>query len=236
MAGAGALQAERRLTRRTVTQLPGPLGPNCDANPRLGSVAGHSRIVEHGLGPTILGPAGGLVTDSDRALLAIGDRLDARGVDPVACQEGLDRHGPPGTEREVVLPRAALIGVALDGHSILRVLVKPARLMAEDAAGFSAERRAVLLEMHKVADANRELLGRPWRCHRPGGADSVFLGLSMACAGSHQQSNCDDARNCAGVADPTIPTHYWLLPLAKILGNRRAQFLNDPLVSDSREG
>src|SRR4030095_4384343 len=116
MAGAGARQGESRLTRRTITHLSGPLGPNCDGNPRLGSVAGHSQIVEHGLGPTILGPAGGLVTDSDRALLSIGDRLDARGVDPVACQEGLDRHGPPGTEREVVLPRAAVIGRALRGR------------------------------------------------------------------------------------------------------------------------
>src|SRR5262245_3058961 len=208
MAGAGALQAKRRPTRGTITHLSGPLGPNCDGNPRLGSVAGHSRIVQYGLGPAILGPAGGLVTDGDRAFLAIGDRLDARGVDPLACQEGLDCRGTPGPEREVVLPGAALIGVALDGHSVFWVLVKPARLMAEDAAGLSAERRAVLVEMYEVAHVNRELLRRPWRCHRPGGADSVFSRPSMARAGRHQQSNCYDARNFAGVADPTTPTHY----------------------------
>src|ERR1044072_6884926 len=145
MAGAGTPQ--RGPTRQTIMDLSWPLGPYCDGNPGLDLVAGHRRIIQHGLRPAILGPAGGLVAHGNWTLLAVGNRLDACGVHPLARQEGLDRHRSLGTEGEVVLPRPALVGVAFDRHPILRVLVEPARLMAEDAAGFPAKRRAVLLEM-----------------------------------------------------------------------------------------
>src|SRR6516225_7005159 len=59
-------------------------------------VPGNRWVVQHGLGTTVLGPAGRLVAKGDRALLTIRDRLYSRRIHPLACQEGLDRHGTTG--------------------------------------------------------------------------------------------------------------------------------------------
>ena len=39
--------------------------------------------------------------------------------------------GALGAQRNVVLARAALVGVALDGDGVLRILLQPARLIGE---------------------------------------------------------------------------------------------------------
>src|SRR5262245_20870477 len=93
-------------------------------------VLGHSPIVQHGLRPPVLRPAGDIIANSDRPLLAVGDGPHPGWIDPLARQEASDRRGPAGAERDIVFARAALVGMALDRDGVLRVLVEPARLIA----------------------------------------------------------------------------------------------------------
>ena len=85
-----------------------------------GCLKSGSRI-EHRHRATILRPAGNIVADRDRALLAVGDRAHALRLD--AARGEIVAHGlcAPGAERDVVFARAALVGMALDGEGILAV-------------------------------------------------------------------------------------------------------------------
>src|SRR6185503_2184472 len=96
------------------------LGPNFGWRYRLGP--SFVAAVEHGLGAAILRPAGNVVAHRHRALLAVGNRADALGIDAVLGQEVAHRLGAPRTQSDVVLAGAALVGVALDGDGVLRVL------------------------------------------------------------------------------------------------------------------
>src|SRR5262245_34082417 len=94
---------------------------------RHGAVAG----VQHGLRAPVLRPAGDVVTDRHRSLLAVGDGTDTRAVDAVLRQEVADRGGTAGTQRNVVFARAALVGMAFDGNRVLRILLKPLGLLLQ---------------------------------------------------------------------------------------------------------
>jgi hypothetical protein len=105
--------------------------------------------------------------------------------------------------------------VAFDGHRLLRVSIEPPGLVCQDALRLTRQRRAILLEVDQIPDIYGKFLGRTRGCHGAGAAESVFLRLPVAPAGRKQQSKHQDACKLAGVVNPTTPTHYWLLPLAK---------------------
>src|SRR5690606_2301910 len=71
-------------------------------------------VVQHRHGATILRPARDVVADRDRTLLAVGDGADAIRVDAARNQIVLGVGGATGTQRDVVFPRAALVGMAFD--------------------------------------------------------------------------------------------------------------------------
>src|SRR5262244_333788 len=98
-----------------------------------------------------------------RPLLAVGDRLDAVGID--AERDEIILHGVGATlaERQVVLARAALVAMALDRDRVLPVLLQPRRLLLERVLRIGADLIAVVVEEHAVADADLELLDRPGR-------------------------------------------------------------------------
>ena len=55
---------------------------------------------------------------------------------------------------------AAFIGVAFDGHRVLRILVEPNGLLAQDILPFAGQGRAVDLEMNDIADIRGKILSR----------------------------------------------------------------------------
>src|SRR5262245_25019746 len=64
--------------------------------------------VQHGHRAAVLAPAGDVVADRDRTLLAVGNGLHAVGGDSFRGQEVAGSGGTAGAEREVVFARAAL--------------------------------------------------------------------------------------------------------------------------------
>ena len=67
-------------------------------------------------------------------------------VDAVLGQEVAHGLGALGAQRDVVLARAALVGVAFDGDGVLRILLQPARLVGERLLGL---RRQLVLSVVK---------------------------------------------------------------------------------------
>ena len=63
-----------------------------------------------------------------------------------------------GAERQVVLARAALVGMALDDEGILRILLEPLDLAVQRAHGFLRELGRID-EKNAVADIDGEVLG-----------------------------------------------------------------------------
>src|SRR5689334_22612242 len=74
-----------------------------------------SLLVDRGHATTVLRPAGLVGVGADRALLAVGDRADARLVDAQRGQVVRHRVGATLAEREVVLAGAALVAMTFDG-------------------------------------------------------------------------------------------------------------------------
>src|SRR5665811_1601802 len=87
--------------------------------------------VEHRDRAAVLRPAGDVVADRDRPLLAVGDGAHAVGLDAARDQIVARGLGAPCAERDVVFARAALVGVAFDGEGILAVIGEPLRLLVE---------------------------------------------------------------------------------------------------------
>src|SRR3954454_8655719 len=81
-------------------------------------------VVQHRLGPPVLRPAGNIVADRNRALLAERDGPDALRRHAVAGEKIAHRGRAPRAQRDVVLACAALVRVALDGDRVLRVLLQ----------------------------------------------------------------------------------------------------------------
>src|SRR6516164_9701114 len=87
--------------------------------------------VQHGDGAAVLRPAGDVVADRDRALLAVRDGAHAAAIDAAREHVGLDRLGAAGAERDVVFAGAALVGVAFDGELVPRIGLQPLDLLVE---------------------------------------------------------------------------------------------------------
>src|SRR5262245_32606738 len=184
--------------------------------PRNLVVAGDGGAVQHSLGAAILRPAGDIVANRDRALLAEGYGLDSACADAVAREVAPHRHGPLRTEREVVFARAALIGVAFDRDPILRILAEPIGLIGEDPLGLAGQGRAVHLEAHHVADIDGEIPLRAWGC-RPLSAEAILFWLRLARTRRHHDRQCDDARDFAGAPKQRTRTHELVTPTRRIL-------------------
>src|SRR5512135_1595875 len=119
------LTLRRRETRRLEGRGPSSL-------PRLTAlVPGHGPGIQHRLRATVLRPAGDVVTHRDRPFLAVGDGPHPGSADAMRGQIRLYRGRTARTERDVVLPRAALVGVAFDRHRVLRILIEPNGLLAQ---------------------------------------------------------------------------------------------------------
>lgn len=122
------------------------------------SVTGLSRaIVEHGLRPSVLRPARYIVAHRHRPLFAVGNMPNALGGNAVARQEVSHRDSTASAERDVVLAGAALIGMSLDGNRVLRILLQPARLLAQRLLCLGRQIAAVGREVDDVADVLREV-------------------------------------------------------------------------------
>src|SRR5713101_6576080 len=100
---------------------PAPEGAGCPLPPY---VPCSGTGTEHRHHPTVLRPAGNVVAHRDRAFLAVGNRAHALRLD--AARGEIVAHGlrAPGTERDVVLARATLIGMAFDGEGVLVVVLQ----------------------------------------------------------------------------------------------------------------
>src|SRR5437588_12885263 len=85
--------------------------------------------VEHRDGAPILRPAGYVVADGDRPLLAVGNGPHAMRLDPARGEIIVHRLRAPRAQRDIVFARAALVGMAFDREMILRVGPQPLRLL-----------------------------------------------------------------------------------------------------------
>src|ERR1700731_4591543 len=87
--------------------------------------------VEHRHGAAVLRPARYVVADRDRPFLAVGNRAHAMRLH--AARDQIVVHGlrAPGAERDIVFARAALVGMAFDEETILRVAAQPLRLLVQ---------------------------------------------------------------------------------------------------------
>ncbi len=155
----------------------------------LRSGAGLATHVEHRLGAAILRPAGDVVADRDRPLLAVGDGADARGANALLGQEVTHVLRALGAEADVVFPRAALVGVALDRDGVLGILLQPARLIGERLLGFRRQVDLISGEVHDIADVGGEIPCRAGGCRAVAAvAREVALGLRGVRARRHRQA------------------------------------------------
>src|SRR5687767_2521906 len=92
-----------------------------------------SSSVDDGNGATVLRPGGLVGTEDGRTLLAVGHRADALARNAERHQIVAGRIGATRAEGEVVLARAALVAMTLEGHRGLGVLLQPGGLALERA-------------------------------------------------------------------------------------------------------
>jgi len=93
-----------------------------------------------------------------RPLLAVGDGLDAVGIDAERDKIILHAIRPPLAQRQVVFARAALVAMALDRDRVLAILLQPRRLLFQRILGIRADLVSLVLLENTVADADLELL------------------------------------------------------------------------------
>src|SRR5262249_31593082 len=108
----------------------------------------------------ILRPRGFVGADHRRTLLAVADGRDAIRRDAERDEHVLHRLGAALAEREVVLPRAALVAMTFDRHRAVGVLLHPGRLLLKDLARLRSDVGLVEGEIDAVAGRRREVLLR----------------------------------------------------------------------------
>src|ERR1700722_7598158 len=138
--------------------------------------------VEHGDGATVLRPAGNVVTDRDRPLLAIADRPHARSGDALGGEIIVSRLRALRTQREIVFARAPLVGVALDGEAIFVILIEPRRLLVERRLGGLRKNGLVGVEEDAVADRLVEFLHAARAGRAVAGASGEVVGVVVGAA------------------------------------------------------
>src|SRR5690349_2493401 len=124
----------------------------------VGGLLGLLRDVDDRHGAAVLGPGLLVVAGIDRTLGAVGDGQHPVRLNTQALQVALHRRGAPLAQRDVVLARAALVAVALDGDGNGRELLQPGGLPLQGLAGGVVERGAVVGEVDAVADVDLEVL------------------------------------------------------------------------------
>src|SRR5262249_17646765 len=119
---------------------------------------------EDGDRATILRPAGDIIADRDRTFLPVGDCPHALWLDTPRGQIITRRLRTTRAERDVVLTRAAFVGMTLDGElTILAVIRQPLRLLVECRARLRRKLGRVGFEKYAVADVDDEILLAPGR-------------------------------------------------------------------------
>lgn len=116
-------------------------------------------LVENGRGATVLRPGGLGRTGGDRALLAVGDHLDAGLIDALRQQEVTGGRSPALAKSEVVFAGATLVTMTFDGDGDGRVGVQETGLTKQRTLGVAAESRAVIVEIHRVTDGSQSIFG-----------------------------------------------------------------------------
>src|SRR5690606_10163614 len=81
-------------------------------------------LLDHSNRAAVLAPAGNVVTDGHRALLAEGLAGDALGIDAAADQVIDHDRGAAGAEGDIVFTGAALVGMAFDHDAVIAVLIE----------------------------------------------------------------------------------------------------------------
>src|SRR5215472_5882727 len=114
--------------------------------------------VQDGDRAAVLRPAGDTVTDCDRALLAVGDRAHAGGIDALRGHEGAHRLGAAGAKRDVVFAGAAFIRMPFEGEGVPRIGLQPLYLFFQRGDRLRGQVGLVALEKHAVADIDDEVL------------------------------------------------------------------------------
>ena len=114
----------------------------------------------------LLAHAGSVPAWLQRLLFAIADRLQPRAVDALLHQEPLGLRRAPLAEREVVLVRAALVGVTRDAEGHVRRRAHDLGLGGQRGAGLGREVGAVEGEVNPLGQGGATGVGRgPDRVH-----------------------------------------------------------------------
>src|SRR5438105_2218954 len=138
------------MTENTTGAPRAPVAPS----PRCSSGTG----IENRDRAPVLRPAGDIIADCDRALLAVGNRAHALPLHAARNQIIARRLRATGTERDVVFARAALVGMPFDQEGVLRIGPQPLRLFLERRDGLGCELGRIRLEEDAVSNIDHEIL------------------------------------------------------------------------------
>src|ERR1700730_15539171 len=97
----------------------------------LCTARGCGALLQLGDCPTVARPSGLVGADRIGTLLTVADRLDPRRRDALGDQVLTRGVGAAFAERQVVLARAALVAMALDGDRIVGVFLQPLGLTVQ---------------------------------------------------------------------------------------------------------
>jgi hypothetical protein len=128
-------------------------------------------------------PHGRLVTAFDGGpLLAVAHRRELRFGHALQHERAPDCLGAPLTQADVVLARAALVGMAFQPRSSRRVLHQVGRVRGHDVDVFRPDLAAVVGKVDRafLLEVGKRLLLRQSACHAPAAADSVPSPLVVA--------------------------------------------------------
>src|SRR5262245_2113854 len=152
---------------------------------------------EHGHGAAVLRPAGDVITDRDRPLLAVRNCPHPLTLDSTRDQIVAHRLRTTCAERDIVFARPTLVGVSLDRElRILTVVGEPLRLLVKSRARLRRQFGRIGFEEDAVADIDDEVLLAARR-RLPG---RVCLGVLAPIGTSRNRKCCSEDRGEAGNA------------------------------------
>jgi hypothetical protein len=105
-----------------------------------------------------LRPAGDVVAQRDRPLLAVGDGAHALARNAARHQIFAHGLGAASAERDIIFTRAALVGMAFDRESVAIVIGQPLRLLVERRARLIGQLGRVGFEENAVTDIDDKVL------------------------------------------------------------------------------
>src|SRR5215510_6975261 len=150
--------------RRSVPRIsPGGSARGC---PPASALARALPFLDEELIAAVLGPARLVVLGAGRALLAVRDDGDSVALHALGHQVIHGGLGAAVTEGEVVVVRAALVGVPLDEEQIVRIGVEPLRARVQDLGIARTHRRLVEGEVDRLERVVGLILLRRRRARR----------------------------------------------------------------------